>query len=200
MSATIKWAKVGEHREPEVGDQSEFSERPEEADEAEEPSDKDDATLDDDDMPSIDELPDAEPVASIEPTRWWQQQPVSELPALLDTDSSILEALQSGAKIGEIARAVGRDEREIAIRLTVLLFGATGELDAADQASRHGDPFERDERDRMISEYRHDISVERIAAKFGRTILAVAWQLLDSPKRPVEVPKRLRKAAKKVRA
>jgi len=111
-----------------------------------------------------------------------------------------LEALHSEATIGEIAGTVGRDKREIALRLTVLLFGATGELDAADEAPRHGDPLEHDERERMISEYRHDIRVERIAAKFGRTVLAVAWQLLDSPKHPVEVTKRLRKAAKKVRA
>ena len=201
MPATVIWAKLGKYPERDDDNETESSERPEElAEPAEELSDQDYATLEDDDPSSPDEVSDAEPASSTEPTRWWQLQPVSELPALEDTDSAILEALHSGATIGEIAGTVGRDKREIALRLTMLLFRATGELDAADEAPRHGDPLEHDERDRMISEYRHDIAVERIAAKFGRTILAVAWQLLDSPKRPVEVPKRLRKAAKKIRA
>jgi hypothetical protein len=39
--------------------------------------------------------------------------------------------------------------------------------------------------------YRGEASVRRIAAQLMRTPFAIAWQLLSSPKRPVEVPKNL---------
>ncbi|MBC7596987.1 MAG: sigma-70 family RNA polymerase sigma factor, partial [Kineosporiaceae bacterium] len=201
MPATITWAKPGETHdwedEPEAPPVDVLELVVEAAPEL---SGQDDTVADDEPVPAPNTADPSEPPLSPEPTRWWQQQLLPVLPELLKTDSAILEALQAGATIRAIATALRRDEREVATRLTVLLFGATGELDEADQASRHGDPLEHDERDRMVSEYRHDISIERIAAKFGRTILAVAWQLLDSPKRPVEVPKRLRKAAKRVKA
>jgi RNA polymerase sigma factor (sigma-70 family) len=131
-----------------------------------------------------------------DPAPWWKKD-VRDSPQLRDTDTLLLEGLYRGGTVTEIAVASGCEDRAVATRLAELLFGVSGDLDAADFAPRHGDAYESGERDRILWEYRHDVGIDRIAAKVGRTILAVAWQLLDSPLHPVAIPKQLRKAARK---
>ncbi|TFC67800.1 sigma-70 family RNA polymerase sigma factor [Cryobacterium sp. TMT2-4] len=129
---------------------------------------------------------------------WWKKAGIMDLPIVRPTDTLLLEGLHNGGSIAEIAHAAGFEDHDVAIRLGELLFGLAGDLDVADLAPRHGHLYEPDERDRMVWEFRSGINVERIAANFGRTVLAVVWQLLDNPLRPVTIPKRLRKAARRM--
>lgn len=129
--------------------------------------------------------------------RWWNmEQP--DLPTMVSTDFTLIDGLFNGQTIEEIAQSTNRDGKSVVARLAELLFGVSGDLDATEFAPRHGHSYEHDERDRILWEYKRNMGVERIAAHFGRTVLAISWQLFDSPLRPVTVPKRLRKAARRI--
>ncbi|MFC6233806.1 ATP-binding protein [Leucobacter soli] len=114
----------------------------------------------------------------------------------LDADDlAAFEAYCDGAGIGEIAAELGRDKSSVARSLALAVFGSKAVDDDASLAPFHGLPYTPDERDRIIAAYRSSgsDSVVGIARDNGRTPLAIAWLLLDSPKRPVAVDKRVRK-------
>lgn len=210
MPATVVWARRDRQRPEDDAVSSPFVDPPSEPDpHRAEPAGEDSRAIPDElkvdeSEPELEESDPAPVAVSTSPqppevSHWWMKSEPA-LPVLLPTDTLLLEGFRTGKTIADIASEVSGEDRAVAVRLTELLFDVEGELDAADFAPRHGDPYEPDERARMIWEYGKDVSVERIAANFGRTILAVAWQLLDSPERPVDVPKRLRKAARRVRS
>ena len=89
------------------------------------------------------------------------------------------------------------EPRDVVARLALLLFPFEGELDDASIAARHGERYEPDERQRMLARYRVDQGLREISASHGRTPLAVAWQLLDSPSRPVKVSRKVLQAARR---
>jgi RNA polymerase sigma factor (sigma-70 family) len=112
-------------------------------------------------------------------------------------DIDIVDQYRSGKSIAEIADATLHPERAIAIRLTELLLGGTGELDDESTAPRHDIYYSPDERSRLLAAYGHEQSIHKIARDLGRTPLAIAWQLLDSPKRPVHVTRRILKSLRR---
>ena len=114
----------------------------------------------------------------------------------LDADDiASFEAYCEGAGIGEISAALGREKDSVARSLTLALFGAEAVDDDESLAPFHGLPYTPDERERIVKAYRSDgsDSIVEIARDNSRTPLAIAWLLLDSPKRPVRVDKRVRK-------
>ncbi len=110
-------------------------------------------------------------------------------------DLAAFEAYCSGAGVGEVAAALGREKTSVAISLALALFGAEATEDDDSLAPFHGLPYTPDERERIINAYRSDSfkSIVAIARENRRTPLAIAWLLLDSPKRPVRLDKRVRK-------
>lgn len=109
----------------------------------------------------------------------------------LGSDADLAGRYRAGATISEIQSAVELEGREIVERLAQLLFGSDATEDDSSLASRHGLPWSPDERERVHVAFRSGATVSAIAETHGRTPFAVAWQLLDSPRRPVQVPRRL---------
>jgi RNA polymerase primary sigma factor len=112
-------------------------------------------------------------------------------------DLELVDCYRQGLSIAAIADSLNRDERAVAIRLTELLLGGAGDLDDESIAPRHGIYYSPDERARILVAYGRDSSIYKIAADVGRTPLAIAWQLLESPKRPVAVTRRILKAIRR---
>ena len=108
-------------------------------------------------------------------------------------DLDLIDRYRQGLSIAAIANTVDADERVVAIRLTELLLGGTGDLDDESTAPRHGIPYTPGERERLLVAFSRNQTFQRIAMDLGRTPLAIAWQLLDSPKRPVMVTRRILK-------
>ena len=119
--------------------------------------------------------------------------------AEIGSPAHLVELYRSGATLDAIATTSGLDVRDVARVLASLLVDAEADVDDESLAPRHGLVWEPNERDRAVAEYRAGVHVGAIAARLGRTPLAVAWQLLDSPRRPVAVSRRtvrvLRRAA-----
>jgi RNA polymerase sigma factor (sigma-70 family) len=117
--------------------------------------------------------------------------PPDALEVALGSPAHIVELYRKGETIESIEAATSLDIRAVTTVLAVELLGVESAVDDSSLAPRHGLPWEPSERDRVVSKYRSGISVLRIAADFGRTPLAVSWQLLDNPKHPIQVPKKL---------
>lgn len=131
-----------------------------------------------------------EPEGATRTSRWLG--PTDPLDA---DDLAAFEAYCAGAGVGEVAAALGREKNYVARSLALALFGAEAIEDDDSLAPFHGLPYTPDERERIINAYRSDgsNSIVAIARESRRTPLAIAWLLLDSPKRPVRLDKRVRK-------
>lgn len=129
-------------------------------------------------------------VAASAPQRVSLEEVEIELPEP-GSDLHIIELYRRGDSLPSIAAVADLQPRDVAIALSSILFGLDDSLDDSGLAPRHGLPWEPGERDRALAAYRKGSDVSRIAADLGRTPLAVTWQLLDSPRRPIAVPKKL---------
>jgi hypothetical protein len=96
-----------------------------------------------------------------------------------------------GETLAMIAAELESEARELVVALSAVLFDLDLTREDGDQAARHGHPYEAGERDRMVAAFADGRAVLEIAEQLERTPLAVAWQLLDSPARPVTVPRRV---------
>ncbi|TFD05531.1 sigma-70 family RNA polymerase sigma factor [Cryobacterium sp. TMT1-66-1] len=112
-------------------------------------------------------------------------------------DKDFIDLYRQGLSIPAIAHDLGVDDRVVAIRLTRVLLDGTGDLDDETTAPRHGIPYTPDERTRILLSYGQGHSFMRIAGDLGRTPLAIAWQLFDSPKRPVHVTRKILKSLRR---
>lgn len=110
------------------------------------------------------------------------------------SDLKILDGYRAGETITVIAARLEHEAQTVAERLCLLLLGRDETNDDESLAAFYGLPYTPDERARLLSDYRRGHSVVRIAADLGRTPFAISWQLLDSPKRPVVVPRKLLRA------
>ncbi|WP_232333690.1 sigma-70 family RNA polymerase sigma factor [Agromyces laixinhei] len=112
----------------------------------------------------------------------------------------LVDLYRRGSAIGSIAAETGMELRDVVARLCRAVFEFDDELDNELLAPRHGLAWEPSERERVFIAYRSGTGIARIAQDHGRTPLAVAWQLLDSPRRPVVVPKKLLQALRRSNA
>jgi RNA polymerase sigma factor (sigma-70 family) len=96
-----------------------------------------------------------------------------------------------GETLSTIAAELGADKREVVIGLGASLFDLDLSSEDDSLAARHGLPYSDGERDRIVNAFKKGNALHRIADDVQRTPLAVAWQLLDSPRRPVQVPRKL---------
>jgi hypothetical protein len=117
-------------------------------------------------------------------------------------DREIVAHYRTGADLEAIALSLGCEPRQVAVRLSALLLSLEGaDIDDERVAAMHGLPYNPEERERLLDMFRSGMQVRRIAETLMRTPFAIAWQLLSSPKRPVEVPRSLlRRIDKALRA
>lgn len=110
-------------------------------------------------------------------------------------DIRAFEEYCTGAGIAEVAAALGVDKAAVVTSLALAFFGIEAVDDDASLAPFHGYPYTPEERERIISAYHsgNGQTVIEIARNNGRTPFAIAWLLLDSPKRPVHIDRRARK-------
>lgn len=104
---------------------------------------------------------------------------------------SIAELYSKGATITEIGKGLTMESREVARLLCLYVLDLQEPLDDESLSPRHGLVYTPGERDRIIAAYRTGTPITRIAQDTGRTPLAVSWQLLDHPSRPVLVKRSL---------
>ena len=113
-------------------------------------------------------------------------------PEVTSADPSIIAELYSkGATIAETAQKLSVDGRAVARVLCLHVLGLDEPLDDESLSPRHGLVYTPEERDRIVAAYRSGTPIARIAQDTGRTPLAVGWQLLDHPSRPVLVKRSL---------
>jgi len=96
-----------------------------------------------------------------------------------------------GEALSTIAAELDSDKRDVVVGLGSSLFNLDLSSEDDSLAARHGLPYSDGERDRIVNAFKKGGSLHRIAGDVQRTPLAVAWQLLDSPRRPVLVPRKL---------
>jgi hypothetical protein len=103
-------------------------------------------------------------------------------------DKALVEVYRRERRMAAIAEELRVDQRQVAIRLTRVLFEASGDLDDESQAPLHGRRWSRDEQEAVLVSFDHGATLGRIAGSVGRTPLAVAWRILEHRHEPVPVP------------
>lgn len=101
-------------------------------------------------------------------------------------DKALVDAYRRERRMAAIAEEIRVDQRQVALRVTRLLFDASGDLDDESQAPLHGRRWSRDEQQAVLLSFDRGETLSRIAASVGRTPLAVAWRILEH--RPERVP------------
>ncbi|MBH0097616.1 sigma-70 family RNA polymerase sigma factor [Salinibacterium sp. NSLL150] len=119
------------------------------------------------------------------------EAPDQQVPIELGSDAHIVDLYRQGWSLAAIEAEAEVDIRYVATRLSKVVLALNGAIDDESLAPRHGLAWEPAERERIFSAYRKGTGVSRIAHDQGRTQLAIAWQLLDSPRRPVVPSKKL---------
>lgn len=105
----------------------------------------------------------------------------------------------SGLTIAEIAHVLRLSEPEIVLSLGRAFFGESATEDDSTLAPYHGMPYTPSERERILHLFHNGsgLSIVEIAQQVGRTPFAIAWRLLDSPKRPIPINKRVRRSVRR---
>lgn len=115
-------------------------------------------------------------------------------------DLRVFEEYCAKSTISQIASSLQMDERTIVTSLVLSIFGPEALDDDETLAPYHGMPYTPDERDRILLAFKKAdnsyASIPSIAAQIGRTPFAIAWKLLDSPKRPIPIDKRFRRSVR----
>lgn len=100
-------------------------------------------------------------------------------------DSQILTSYEAGFSLFNIAEEFGIDQRQIVIRLTRLLLDPKDAINDEDAATSNRARYLAGEKDQIEQEYLDGVTVDEIAARHGRTVLAIGWLLLERPGRPL---------------
>ena len=102
-----------------------------------------------------------------------------------DEDAAILREFVKGNGLAYTAAATYQDQIQVAIRLTRLLLDPPLDIKNEESATQNRRRYRAGEKDEIVAEYQSGDTVTEIAETHNRTILAVAWQLLDHPSRPL---------------
>lgn len=124
---------------------------------------------------------------------------LQEQGALTKEELEVFELYCSGMTISEIAHQTGAPENDVVLALTSALFGERATEDDPSLAPYHGMAYSPEERERILHLYRggRGLDILDIARQVGRTPFAISWRLLDSPRRPVPIDKRVRRAVRR---
>ncbi len=146
-------------------------------------------------LPGISAEPDGSPIAA-EPSDRAVPEQVDETaensPKVARADPvEFAEFYSKGATIAETAQRLAVEGRVVARVLCLHILGLEEPLDDESLSPRHGLVYTPGERDRIVAAYRSGTPIARIAQDTGRTPLAVGWQLLDHPSRPVLIKRSL---------
>lgn len=107
-------------------------------------------------------------------------------------DRELVGMYRRRTDLDTIAITLGVETRDVVTRLGALLLDLEGDdIDDESLAALYGEPYTPEDRERIVERFSRGEPVRAIADHYYRTPLAIAWQLLASPKRPVDVPKNL---------
>ncbi len=135
---------------------------------------------------------DLEPASELVPLATQQKWSVPAPVRAQRGDREIVALYRSGAEVDTIASTIGAEPHDVTMRLCALLLDVEGDdVDDENLAAMHGQPYTPQDREKILEMYRGGASVRRIAEHLMRTPFAIGWQLLSSPKHPIEVPRRL---------
>ncbi|MCD7100721.1 ATP-binding protein [Pseudoclavibacter sp. 13-3] len=116
-------------------------------------------------------------------------------------DLEIFEKYCARDSITEIASALELTDNAVVKSLVLSVFGPEALEDDATLAPYHGMLYTPEERSRILLAYKTAddpySAVPSVAKQVGRTPFAIAWKLLDSPKRPVPIDKHVRRSVRR---
>ena len=79
----------------------------------------------------------------------------------------------------EIANTMRLDQKDVAYKLSRVLFSASGELDNVSAAPNNGKAWKKEQSNRLVTHLKAGKSIEDMARVLGRTQIAIAWRLVD---------------------
>lgn len=79
----------------------------------------------------------------------------------------------------EMSSALQREPKEVVVKLAEVVFGLVGELEDVSQAPNNQNKWSRDRRIEMSTRFNSGESIDSLARRFGRTRLAIVWQLIN---------------------
>jgi hypothetical protein len=100
-------------------------------------------------------------------------------------DSLLLKNYRKGLGIVAIANLMQIDQKQIAIRLIRMLINPKGPMEDKESASEDGHYYRHDEKEQIETEFLAGTPIEKIATMHNRTVLAIGWQLLERPSKPL---------------
>ena len=83
------------------------------------------------------------------------------------------------ASVGEMSVQLEREPKEVVIKLAEVIYSQFGELEDISLAPNNQGRWSRDRRIELGSRFRAGESIESLAKRFGRTRLAIVWQLIN---------------------
>lgn len=108
-----------------------------------------------------------------------------ERPFTSTEDQLLLDLYEEGLNIVSIANRMVIDQKQIAIRLIRLLLDPADVIEDEESAENNRRSYKKGEKDEIEAEYRMGKNIDKIAHEHGRTVLAIGWQLLERPSRPL---------------
>ena len=100
-------------------------------------------------------------------------------------DNLLLKNYRKGHGIVAIANLMQIDQKQIAIRLIRMLINPKGPMEDKESASENGHYYRQDEKEQIEKEFLAGTPIEKIATMHNRTVLAIGWQLLERPNKPL---------------
>lgn len=101
-------------------------------------------------------------------------------------DIELLTAYLASRNLAATADALRVDQKQVALRIIVLLLGPHGVIDDPN-APEHGKTYSAADSKAIVQAWRDGRKLPAIARDFKRDQLGIGWKLLDHPTRPVEL-------------
>ena len=83
------------------------------------------------------------------------------------------------ASTTEMSVQLERDPKEVVVKLAEVIYSQFGELEDISKAPNNQNRWSRDRRIELGTRFRAGESIESLAKRFGRTRLAIVWQLIN---------------------
>jgi hypothetical protein len=92
---------------------------------------------------------------------------------------SLVGLYLEGLGVHDIAQRLQVDSRDVVFKIARHVFRCRGELDDKESAPNDGRRWSQEHREKLRALLGEGLPVSKVAAKFGRTQLAVVWQVID---------------------
>lgn len=79
----------------------------------------------------------------------------------------------------EMSVALEREPKEVVVKLAEVVYGLSGDLEDISQAPNNQGPWSRERRLELGTRFKSGETIDSLAKRFGRTRLAIVWQLIN---------------------